>query len=183
MAWYGGSYGRDQNGSPHEFPRPDRRLRVDECAWTLSVDEFRRKFMAVGLRDRVAYNAFWRDGQPRLEVTDYTLPFDRTLLKRKEFASRVRLRSSPCPLYTKAPRWFFVCDGCQRQCRFLYAPQIGDWFRCRTCHELTYASAQVWDTLARRGRLPGLLGRLMVEVMEARDPAPVRQRSTRRRDR
>jgi hypothetical protein len=41
-------------------------------------------------------------------------------------------------------RWWFRCS-CGLRSRVLYLPQDARYFRCRTCHGLTYASAQAHD--------------------------------------
>ena len=36
-------------------------------------------------------------------------------------------------------RWWFVCPSCKKRVGVLYKPYHADYFRCRHCHNLTYA--------------------------------------------
>ena len=68
---------------------------------------------------------------------------------------RVRLESSRPPF--GGLRWWWRCPalGCGRRVLKLYLPPGGGVFACRTCHRLTYTSAQEHDSrvdaLARGG--------------------------------
>ncbi|MDO8649515.1 MAG: hypothetical protein Q7R81_07085 [Candidatus Peregrinibacteria bacterium] len=66
---------------------------------------------------------------------------------------RVRLESTPCRYGGK--RWWFRCPvvRCNRRNSILY--QSGDYFVCRKCARLSYASQEY------RSRRIGLLGRIM----------------------
>lgn len=46
-------------------------------------------------------------------------------------------------------RWWFACPGCGRRVTKLHLPPNGEHFRCRLCHDLTYASS-------RRHNAPGV---------------------------
>jgi len=39
-------------------------------------------------------------------------------------------------------RYWLVCPGCQRRCGALYNQSDPEWYVCRKCHDLTYASSQ-----------------------------------------
>ena len=39
-------------------------------------------------------------------------------------------------------RVWWACPGCGRRARKLYLPPSGDWFACRRCYDLSYASRQ-----------------------------------------
>jgi hypothetical protein len=38
-------------------------------------------------------------------------------------------------------RYWLVCPGCQRRCGALYNRSDPEWYACRKCHDLTYASS------------------------------------------
>jgi hypothetical protein len=69
-------------------------------------------------------------------------------------------------------QWFAGCRGCDSWVKTLYVKSQGDWFRCRKCSNLTYASVQQHDArldFARRD-LQGFL------VSRARAPQTLRSR-------
>jgi hypothetical protein len=137
--WYGGC------------GRPARRLCVDEVPIVLTVRDVRH---LLGLDPAVVFRVHWTEAgfelQPSAEEPSWLaakLPSD--------YAGRVELMRQPWPV--ARGHWFFVCCNCARPCLILYAVAGGDPLRCRRCCRLTYESAQGWDTLSRRGRLPGYL--------------------------
>ena len=54
-------------------------------------------------------------------------------------------------------RYWLVCPGCQRRYGVLYNQSDPDWYACRKCHDLTYASSQ--DAQADRSRRAGDVSR------------------------
>lgn len=47
-------------------------------------------------------------------------------------------------------RWWFSCPRCERRSAKLYLPPRQDLFACRTCHRLSYESAQAAGSFAYR---------------------------------
>jgi len=69
------------------------------------------------------------------------------------------LRLIRVPDKTARMRWWFQCPGCSRSVRILYSLGHGHFWEgrgfplaCRTCHRLTYASAQTESGQARQAR-------------------------------
>ena len=53
----------------------------------------------------------------------------------------------PVPMQTTTPyfggrRWWFTCPSCRRRAKKLYLPPGSWYFRCRTCHNLTYEACR-----------------------------------------
>jgi hypothetical protein len=50
--------------------------------------------------------------------------------------------------------FYFVCDGCERLSRYLYAPAGQIKYLCRRCHKLSYPTARqrAWDEQVRASR-------------------------------
>ena len=68
-------------------------------------------------------------------------------------------------------RKWFRCNGCGKGCRILYS---GQYFRCRSCHRLRYASQYVpgyQRTIYRANKLRELLGDKVGSVFNG-DPLP-----------
>lgn len=83
---------------------------------------------------------------------------------------RVRLESSRPPF--GGLRWWWRCPalGCGKRVQKLYLPPGGGVFACRSCHRLTYESAQEHDARVDalvRGGL-GNLSRMPVQGMSTR---------------
>lgn len=168
MAWYGGTRGRHS-----------RRTTVNECAWMLWVGPFARGFVPKGSDGPVVFRVAWRaNGRPRFTRIDAEPTW---MLARcpHDWRMRVQLEPRPWPIYGR--RWFFRCSRCDRRCDRLYAERVGDPLHCRVCQKLTYASAQRWDHVARTGRFPGLLGRMVAAAGEGDDPMCVLRRARFRR--
>lgn len=151
MAWYGGE------GRPHA------KKRLEDCAFYVTIGAFRDWLLSSNADVPAVYMARWKDCRP------YFVPHDAvpTWLAPRcppDWQHRVQVDRSPDG--RGRSRWVFRCSSCDRACRALYAPRVGFPFECRYCHELTYESAQAWDNLARKGRYPGLMGRIMDEIQE-----------------
>ena len=77
------------------------------------------------------------------------------IFKTKEWLDYT-IRISCTPLNYGGGRWWFVCrlgpGRCNRRVQRLYFPSGAQYFGCRHCHRLSYAS-QRKDTLSRHARL------------------------------
>lgn len=62
--------------------------------------------------------------------------------ERKDFT----IHTDATPQKLNGCRYWFLCSGCGHRARVLYLPQGQTEFHCRSCHGLTYRSAQEWKT-------------------------------------
>lgn len=132
----------------------DRKTNVEDC---LSINAGN-----VGIREILNANALCAEGNGRLRWTDryddselasvgYRIvkDYDDLFLTLKYNANQssnqiqindeISLLSSPTPF---GVRWWFSCPGCHKRTFKLYLPLSSVYFRCRTCHNLTYSSSR-----------------------------------------
>jgi hypothetical protein len=136
MGWYGGTYGR-----------PIRRRRTDETAWELGLEQVDHPTVPPNEHRRQLWYAVW----PEEGLCLIPLPEGHECLP--DWHERVLTRCRPSPPRGGSRRWTFVCTGCGRECRRLYALRFGGELECRLCHNLTYRSSQQWwrvDSTLRR---------------------------------
>ena len=150
-------------GDTHE--RRTRKRRVDECALVFRIEDFRNLFNGLELTHPVVLEVLWSDGIVNFEVADATPRCERGRPRPPGELNRfLDLEPHSWPVY--GTRWFFRC-ACNRRCGRLYVVERGGPILCRVCHDLTYRSAQEWNTLQRTGRFP-----LWVHRMTGVPPPP-----------
>jgi hypothetical protein len=136
------------SGSGHwQWYRPKRT--VENC-FKLSINDLMRDIPAdvraaqadysgsirVGTFYRVEYDLMWIAGAPRLELS-YLAVYERG----REWRNlTVHLQTTPCHIGNE--RYWFTCPKCNKRVGCLYLPAHESHFYCRSCHDLTYKSAQ-----------------------------------------
>ncbi|QDU23612.1 hypothetical protein [Urbifossiella limnaea] len=136
-------------GSGNWWRWQSRKSTVEESL-TLSLRDFRKSLYQTaagalawtsssGARSSIGYVVTWNNDAPSI-----------TLSYRWRDAEDVRilvwLERTPTPF--GGSRWWFTCPlvvrgvACNRRAGKLYLPPGSRYFGCRTCHDLTYRSAQ-----------------------------------------
>lgn len=160
--------------------RPQRKTRVDECRYVLTVKDLERYWslgdsavdgwLNCGIRyelrpdyvstetgEPTAPNTPARENEPPRTVS-LTLFYGSRQgdAPSVEIIERLTLKRQTMPF--GPDRWHLTCPRCGRSARKLYIPPGLDRFACRRCHDLTYASVQTHDP--RISRLRGDPARL-----------------------
>ena len=128
-----------------------KKTTVEECA-VINIDQLIR----AGLLKHSAGRIEWTSPNGKMNQLGYLLkPTDVPTclyLYLSYSYGQGEARSQPVTLLSKPMRfggrgWFFFCPmWCNRWVRCIYLPGQGKEFGCRSCHGLTYESAQSHDS-------------------------------------
>jgi hypothetical protein len=162
--------------------RPREKITVEECR-ILSASDFRRGgILRDDLNTRGEMN--WTNRRTGEIVSSIGYEVDtqdrgdawiRLHYRRGTDAVDYRIRLITTPMPWGGVHWWFTCPlshhgrACQRRCWKLYLPPGAQYFGCRSCYNLTYASSQeahkydeIYGLLAARlGGSPAMIKYIM----------------------
>ena len=116
------------------------KITVEECK-TINIDKLKKQKSLFG-------TITFSHGD-EVEKVDYVLINQYFLLSYivTDYDGQVYEVKEEIPLQNTRPhigglRFWFTCPNCNRRVRTLHCPHGAQYFRCRTCYDLTYQSCQ-----------------------------------------
>ncbi|MDA8169511.1 MAG: hypothetical protein M0Z59_07420 [Nitrospiraceae bacterium] len=116
--------------------------RVEKCN-VLDIAQFKRdghlKELAANMSQRLKKLGVRRGPFPETVQASCPLKY-RSVSQGWEMSDTFSITSTPC--FYGGDRFWFICPGCGKRARVLYCPPSSRLYRCRSCHDLTYAVRQ-----------------------------------------
>jgi len=155
-----------------------RRTTVEECL-TIDVNWLQRTGRL--LKHKHTKGVFsWTDGQDNIYSVSYEIMTDLDI-HAEHGLMRLSYRTDDRPIFTEIAltttpanlggghRYWFLCPYCSRRVGTLHLPPGARDFKCRTCHDLTYASCQdshKYDVLYNHiGGNLGISGKMVEQLL------------------